>query len=254
MPEDQAGNPWKKLEGVEFAGPAEIFSVDGFGVIASQMEFIEFSEDEFKERLKNDLEFVKKNIERHYNIIENFNHNGAIIPFKFAVIFKTMEGLEESIRREKNKFMELLDKFQGKEEWGVRVFLNKREAERSIRKFDMEIKAMEGKKEKAGQGMKWYLEKKEEELVSERLEAATEKKISSLAKELEGFTSGCVVNNPVNRPGDKREIILNNACLLPKEKVTDFRRKIAGLSLVLKNSGMDLEITGPWPPFNFSRM
>jgi len=70
------------------------------------------------------------------------------------------------------------------------------------------------------------------------------------------FNSLCTANKlsnllPKEITGREDSMILNATFLLPKRNVTLFNEKLGLLREKDANSGFQVEITGPWPPFNF---
>jgi hypothetical protein len=60
--------------------------------------------------------------------------------------------------------------------------------------------------------------------------------------------------NPVQRPeahGRQAEMILNGAYLVDQERVDELSRSAALLNERWSPQGLAVELTGPWPPYNF---
>jgi hypothetical protein len=60
--------------------------------------------------------------------------------------------------------------------------------------------------------------------------------------------------NPVQRPeahGRDAEMILNGAYLVEEDRLDELRSAIATLQERWDPDGFSVELTGPWPPYNF---
>jgi hypothetical protein len=60
--------------------------------------------------------------------------------------------------------------------------------------------------------------------------------------------------NPVQRPeahGREAEMLLNGAYLVEAERVGEFSQSVSQLQARWSPRGFAVELTGPWPPYNF---
>ena len=61
----------------------------------------------------------------------------------------------------------------------------------------------------------------------------------------------------LSRPHDRRlagrdeTMVLNASYLVPDERLDEFRGLVADLEGRYREAGLELELTGPWPPYHF---
>ena len=61
--------------------------------------------------------------------------------------------------------------------------------------------------------------------------------------------------NPPQRPelsGRRERMLLNGAYLVAAEREQAFADAVKNLGAELVGDGVELELTGPWPPYNFT--
>jgi hypothetical protein len=60
------------------------------------------------------------------------------------------------------------------------------------------------------------------------------------------------VTSTVRRGGNPgSSLLLDVACLVPRDREAGFTAAVEELTAELRPSGVDVELTGPWPPYSF---
>ena len=115
------------------------------------------------------------------------------------------------------------------------------------------FKKLEEKREKLSRGAAYLLGRKmEEELkgdVAARLAEVTEVIFQELGKD--AYEAKLNKTLPQKLTGKKKEMILNIVYLVEREKVARFCKRGKRLIEKYKSMGLDLEVSGPWPPYSF---
>ncbi len=57
---------------------------------------------------------------------------------------------------------------------------------------------------------------------------------------------------PQKLTGKNKEMILNTAFLIEKEKVAHFCKQVKKIIEKYKSMGIEIELSGPWPPYSFT--
>ena len=96
--------------------------------ITSEVPLEEFSSAEIQKKAEEDLDWIKRKVLIHEEVIEQaMRSDGSsvlpVIPMQFGVIFRTREKLKETLYENLDKFRKSLKFLSGREEWGVKVFL-----------------------------------------------------------------------------------------------------------------------------------
>ncbi len=110
----------------------EIFatSYQDLEAIVSEVSLEEFGSEEIQRKAQEDLKWIKEKAQLHEQAVEEAMKNGdeilSIIPMKFGTIFKTKEKLAETLKKYYSKFKKTLENLVGKQEWAVKVYLNRK--------------------------------------------------------------------------------------------------------------------------------
>ncbi|MEK9165744.1 MAG: GvpL/GvpF family gas vesicle protein [Patescibacteria group bacterium] len=220
---------------------------------AMEVDLSEFNEKEIKDRLQNDAMWTEKSIRHHHELIDQLGKKDTVIPCKFGTVFRTKKRIEEMLEKYYKQFNYLLSWLSGKQEWGLKVYLDNQKFIESLKKEDQEVLALQKRKETAEEGMKWYLDQKMGALIDQKLGAKIEKSVKEILEELKQSVQELALNELVAPEESKKnqEMILNSACLLKIKWVERWQKDWEKFFKKFHKRGLSCEITGPWPPYNF---
>ena len=85
-----------------------------------------------------------------------------------------------------------------------------------------------------------------------RCAAACHEELAALADEAAVLPRGR--SNGGGGPAARREPVLNGAYLVPEARVERFHAAVAEMRERDGPLGLEFEVTGPWPPYNFVRL
>ncbi len=225
----------------------------GLYAVVSIVSHNEFSEENLKKNLS-DMWWIRLKVDIHERIIEGIMEGACVIPFKFATLFNSEDNLKMNLEGHMDEFKENLKRLEGKEEWGVKIycdmerlkdFLNDKDEE--ILKIDKEINST------SSQGKAFFLKKKKEEL----LNIAVNKRLNEYGHGVFDRLREESIKTRINKllPRElterKEDMILNSAFLVDKSKVREFVQAVDYLNGEYTDIGINLDCTGPWPPYNF---
>jgi Gas vesicle synthesis protein GvpL/GvpF len=187
---------------------------------------------------------------RHEAVVEQVMAHSPVFPARFGTIFTSLENLEGLQRRHGSTISQFLDRMTHHEEWGVKGILNRE-------------RALQGLQSRAQAGMDLaslppgvrYLQEQKARMVAEKeLHQWLQKTCGRVADELRGYATDLRARKVIAtaNPDDASEIVLNWAFLAPKSARTDLRGHVERVSAELAEQGLTFEITGPWPPYNFT--
>lgn len=221
--------------------------------VAREVNLAEFSEKEIKNKLQNDARWTKESIRSHHKLIEQLWKEGTIIPCKFGTVFRTKKRIQEMLEKHHKQFSYLLSWLAGKQEWGLKVYLDSQEFIESLRKEDQEVIALQKRKEAVPEGTRWYLDQKINAMIDQKLEIEIEKNVKEIVGEIKQSVEELVLNEHRAPEESKKnqEMVLNSACLLKIKGVKRWQEDWERFFKKFHKRGLSCEITGPWPPYNF---
>lgn len=212
-----------------------------------------FDGEKIKNKLLDDPKWAEENIRRHHEVIDCAFKMSVVIPMKFGVIYKTKVSLADMLKRYYRQYKTLIFRLQDKKEWGVKAYLDHKKFIEGLKKKNKEIQKLEEIRSSVQEGMKWYAERKIDKIAADESEEEIEKELQYLIEKLEGRAENVRLNEVSSKDSMEptREMILNAACLVKNDALQRFRNLFQKLAKDATGKGMTLELTGPWPPYNF---
>lgn len=193
-------------------------------------------------------------LESHEEIIDTIMQDYTVVPFKFGTILKSENAALQMLQENEEHFRTLLGKFTGKVEWGVKVYADRQALIKHIEQ-KRPLPVQEGEKvEKHSRGAAYLLGKKKEE----DLKKATVTQFAHIAQDIfHVFAKDAFEAKVTSTPSQKgtrkeQEIILNAVYLIEKESVTPFLQHEEALREKYAFAGVNIMLSGPWPPYNFT--
>ncbi len=226
--------------------------IGNFNVYVKYVSDSEFSEENLKKNL-NDIQWLDTNARDHLRVIGQIMENESVIPFKFGTIFLSEERLNKFISDYSSSLSENFQRIEGREEWSVRIYCDRKMMSQQIDRLSEEASSLEKQIQSSLPGKAFLLRRKKTELIeneTDRLINQFGQEYYNKFKELSNLTS---LNNilPEELTGRTEKMILNAAFLVPKRNVESFMGKADSLLKKDDNLGFSIETTGPWPPFSF---
>jgi len=224
----------------------------GFLVATKYVFAIEYSDANRKARLA-DGEWLERNVRKHLSVIEMIMEEQQVIPFNFGTVFKTRESLVGFLGDYAPKLAGVFDSLEGKEEWAVKVYRDDAALLRRLHLDSPAVAALEKEISDAPPGKAYLLKKKKEELLAGELESVRAGHADAVVRALLPLAAEHVLGlaGGVEVPGQEGRLLLNGAFLVPKGEVDAFIRAAEALEMRYREAGLSLDVTGPWPPYDF---
>jgi hypothetical protein len=247
----EAGAP-----GVVDAEPAvELVTERQLAGVTSRVSLEEFGEAALADRL-GDAVWLEENIRRHEQVLERVLAATTVLPCRFCTVYRTEADLRRFLSERQDALSAALAAVAGRVELGVKAFVDpERFAAGGAQENDRirELTAQAAQSQAAqSQGGRAYLESRRlERLVGEERARFGQEAASELHRRLLGAAERGVLLD-LQRPelsGRDEEMVLNSAYLVSDR--AGFERELSALARELSERGLELELTGPWPPYNF---
>jgi hypothetical protein len=227
--------------------------------VVSEVSLDEFGSEEVQRKAQEDVNWIKEKAEIHEKVIEQAMRGNkeeviSLIPMKFGTIFKDKEKLVESLKEHSQQFRESLEKLEGKQEWGIKVYLK----EGIFNKY-LEEKSeiyQEEKKKLTGMsgGAAFFAQKKIGDVLSKSKEAELKKITQEIFESLKNLAE--LANEAKNLEkeftGRPEPMVFNAYYLVKTEKVSEFEKGISELKEKYQPLGFEMTYVGPWPPYHFA--
>ncbi|HEY0765110.1 MAG TPA: GvpL/GvpF family gas vesicle protein [Pyrinomonadaceae bacterium] len=229
----------------------EWISVNALAALVSRVPKTAYSEDQLAEHLT-DATWTAIRAMRHETVVEYVAKRVTAIPLRFATIYLEREGIEEMLT-EKGRELELvIAQLRGREEWGVNVYSDRAVLLSSITQVSPVLRELAERAEKASPGQSYLMQKKIDALRVDEARAAVNRIVDQIDEKLKEQSDDNVRLRILKvETTEHGELKAKFAFLVKRSGFEEFRDAAERLAQEHQAAGIRLELTGPWPVYNF---
>jgi hypothetical protein len=223
---------------------------DGLAVFVSRVPLSEFGEDALRRNL-NDLDWLERVAREHETVLEKALAGGTIVPLRICTIFADEEGAARMLTERRPALDTAFDVLEGREEWGVKLTVDRTALEAAAR--DRAPDELDQQLEGQSAGGAYMLRRRQERQLREAADRLAGGLAEDVHARLQDWATDAVVNPPQNPElsGHEGDMLLNAAYLVEAAKVERLHELVEELRERHSELGARIELTGPWPPYNF---
>lgn len=236
----------------------QILSFQDLEAVISEVSIEKFSSEEIQKKAEEDLNWIKGKAQIHEEVIEQAMRTSdsviiPVIPMQFGVIFKTREKLQETLCDNLENFRKSLEYLGGRQEWGVKAFLDQKVFEEFLEKGNEELLAKKRETESLPKGLSFFAKKKIASTIDEIKKKELDKIINeiyeSLAESVVSFHKAKILEKDFTLMAE--EMILNGFYLIEESRLNEFKGKTEEFREKFNMRGIKIEMSGPWPSYHF---
>jgi hypothetical protein len=236
------------LPGVD--APHEVFLLEGneLAAIVSSVPLEEFGEEQLRENL-NDVVWLEEKARAHEAVLETMLESTTVVPTRLCTIFADEKHVREMMGREGLVLVEALERLDGKSEWGAKAFAEPGALDRAATKRAAEQLG----EEPLSPGAAYMDRRRREARAREEAEEIADGWAQQIHERLARCASEALLN-PLQRrevSGHEGDMLLNGVYLVESESVEQLQRVAAELGEEYHGLGVSVQLTGPWPAYNF---
>jgi len=237
-----------ELPGVDSSSSVFLLEGSELAAIVSSVPLEEFGEEPLRENL-NEVAWLEEKARAHEGVLEALLESTTVVPTRLCTIFSDEKQVREMMSRERDALLEALERLEGKAEWGVKAFAGSGALERAALE-----RAKEGADEESVSPGAAYMDRRRREA---RARENAEEIADGWAQAIHERLARCAAEallNPLQRrevSGRDGDMLLNGVYLVEDEKVEQFRELASELADDYCTRGVLVELTGPWPAYNF---
>src|SRR5262249_1595194 len=207
----------------------------GLWLVAADAPLERYGEEAIARGLK-DVSWVSACALAHEKVVEHFATKAAVLPMKLFTLFASDERAVRHLRTRRARLARLLDRVEGREEWGVRLSGAGR------------ARPAPAKKGAPRSGTEFLLAKKAERDRDGQRPARGPAEAKALFRLLADHADESR-KRPL--PEGARSLWLDAAFLVPRGTRRSFEAALRREARALEARGYAVALTGPWPPYNF---
>jgi hypothetical protein len=244
--------PPLRAPGIADSTPVERIEEAGLAALVSRVPRAEFGEEPLRRNL-NELSWLEPVARAHEAVLDDALAAATIVPLRLCTLYESEERVRAMLERQRGAFSSALDQLAGSQEWGVKVLLDGEQLEREAQARTRGDSGAEHELEASGSGGAYMLRRRFEREVRETADALAIGAADEIHAALSAWSLDAVTRSPQNRDlsGHEGEMVLNAAYLVDAERLDELHQLVSRLEDEHRAIGARIEVTGPWPPYNF---
>ena len=196
-----------------------------------------------------DLQWLGPRVMRHQAVIEAAMRAAAVLPARLGTLFSSPDALGRFLDVHQHTIAGFLRQTADHEEWAVKGLLDRTRAQGWL--YSRAVAAQPGGLA-AASGARYLQERRMHAAAAQELNRWVAQTLESLLGELRPFAAGFhqrSVSSPA-APGAPQPIV-NLAFLVARGGLAAFHHCVERANLEHRDHGLELGLTGPWPPYSF---
>ncbi|PYS93853.1 MAG: hypothetical protein DMF64_03110 [Acidobacteria bacterium] len=230
----------------------ELIADDALAAVCSAVSLADYGEEALQARL-HDATWTALRALRHERVVEHFARRASVVPLRFGTIYLARGGVEQMLAERRAELQGIIERLRGREEWGVNVYCDRAKLLTQIVLLSPRLRELSEQAARATPGQSYLLQKKIEALRADETRAAARRTSNEIERELARVSAGVarlrVLKDEASEHGDA---VVKFAFLVARARFDDFRAAAERLAEAHAPAGYKLELTGPWPAYNFA--
>jgi hypothetical protein len=241
-----------ELPGVDRRFHVERIAVGPLAALVSRVPAAEFGAAALRANL-NQLDWLERVARAHEAVLEWVLQDTPVVPLRLCTVYSDTDGVRRMLEQERAVLTEALKVVVGRQEWAAKLLVDPERLRAHARASSSEAASMEADLDGLGEAAAYMLRRRLERHVREVAGGVADRVASDLLDRLEYSGIEFVTRPPQNRElsGHEGEMLLNAACLVDPAGLERLREQCAQLEAAHEAVGASVELTGPWPPYNF---
>lgn len=237
---------------IEEDSKLEWLSSGDLGALISEVPLASYGEESLAEHLS-DPSWTAVRAMRHETIAEYVAKRAAIVPLRFGTIYLERAGIERMLSEKGRELREILERLRGREEWGVNVFCDQSVLMSSITSVSPVLRELSERAAQTSPGQSYLMQKKIDALKVDEARAALNRIVEQVEQTLgEQSVDAKRLRVLKVEATEHGELKAKFAFLVTKSDFDAFRNAAERLAQEHQSAGVRLELTGPWPAYNFT--
>lgn len=237
---------------IEDKAKLEWVTANDLAALASTVPLDEYGEESLATHLS-DATWTAVRAMRHETVVEYVAKRVSVVPLRFGTIYLERSSIERMLNEKGRELARIIERLRGHEEWGVNVYSDRATLLASITEVSPRLRELARQAEAASPGQSYLMQKKIEALRVDEARTSLNEIVERIEKALSGEASDTkrlrILKVEATEHG---ELKAKFAFLVKRAQFEEFRAAAERLAEENLAAGVRLELTGPWPAYNFS--
>ena len=236
---------------IEEDSKLEWITVHNLAALVSRVPLATYNEESLAEHLT-DATWTAIRAMRHETVVEYVAKRTSVVPLRFGTIYLEREGIEKMLTGRSRGLEELIEQLRGREEWGVNVFSDRAVLLSTITSVSPVLRELVERAQQASPGQSYLMHKKIDAVKGDEARAAVNRIVDQIEQRLREQTDDArrlrILKVETTEHG---ELKAKFAFLVKRSGFEEFRDAAERLAQENQAAGVRIELTGPWPVYNF---
>lgn len=214
----------------------------------------DFSQEQLELKIK-DPNWLEEKALHHHECITLLARYYTILPISFCTIFEHTDSLQQMLSTHYESLSRKLNTLYQKQEWNVKIYYDSETMKSFVLQHNPTVLAFQEELEHMPKGKQFIMKKKLNQIVQAEVDREQNNKINELTEQLKCCSSDFLVRKNWGKEISQKQedMVLNCDFLVESGRVDMFLKKINEYEQT-SSQGWILQVTGPWPPYHFSKM
>jgi hypothetical protein len=237
-------------QGVDGQNSLAVATCQDLAAVWSPVPVEDFSGPQAEERLR-DLTWIGPRVIRHQEVVARVMSHSPVLPVRFGTIFASLANLEKVLQRHSGTIAGFLERLTDQEEWAVKGMLDRAGAKEEL--FSLKLAQEAESLEALSPGKRYFEEQRLRAACDQELQRWLQKVCREVWTGLQDYVADLQERRRLSREttGSDQDMVWNWALLIPRQAMGGFKTLIQEVNAQYAQSGLRLEVTGPWPPYSF---
>lgn len=200
------------------------------------------------ERNLEDLRWLGPRVMHHQAVIEAAMQASAVLPARLGTLFSSPEALGHFLTVHQHTIAHFLSQTRNQDEWAVKGLLDRAKA------GDWLLSRLSAAQPECSEasGVRYLRQRRMRAAATKELNQWVAQTLESLIDRLRQHSTE-FHQRSVSAPAEPGtpQIVVNLAFLVPRDALGEFRRCVERANLEHREHGLELVLSGPWPPYSF---
>lgn len=228
------------ITGLDDAVP-RVVAHEGLGLVVSDIRLSELDEVMAEEQPTEQGRLAAL-ARAHDAVVRVAFDQDAVLPLRFGTVLADQAAARRLLAERHDEALALLNHVAGSQEWGAKVRSAPLPRERAT------VPAAASSNGARPSGTEYLARRRSALTEAEQRESRRRQALDEVEAELAAHAT-----DRVSRRQPAGEVVLDVAYLVPEQSTVEFLATAETSAAKLGEHAMELEITGPWPPYSFAR-
>jgi len=237
--------------GIDGRHPLFVEVIGEVAAVLAEVDLDDFTGPASQENMA-DLAWVAPRALRHEEVVIAALEHGPVLPVRFGTVFSSLAAVAEPLRQRQDVLKRFFLDTADKQEWTLKGYVNLPQA-----RAQMTAARLAAEKEQLAEltpGKRYFLEQRIKGAVDKDVAAWLKETsraiLTGARKEAVGFSECRLQSREVT--GRDEEMFFHGALLVPDGSVAALVGMTDAWNTRQEAQGLQIELSGPWPPYHFA--